>query len=71
MQSHGTWYRCVFWTLASQWGTQRLLMEPKKWQWAKVGKHEHFNLFVLLVMQKFLRSKNFEINIDLFFKSEK
>lgn len=29
----------------------------------KVVKHENFNLFVLLVMQKFLRSKNFEINV--------
>lgn len=29
----------------------------------KVAKQENFNLFVLLVMQKFLRSKNFEINV--------
>lgn len=29
----------------------------------KVAKHENFNLFVLLVMQKFLRNKNFEINV--------
>lgn len=37
----------------------------------KVAKHENFNLFVLLVMQKFLRNKNFEINVSICFLSLK